>query len=71
MMPIDEFERLMSAPDLAAEGDFDTVAGLVIHLTQRLPSAGDKAERWPLAFEIVDLDGRRVDKLIVRRIEDM
>lgn len=67
MMPIDEFERLMSAPGLAEEGEFDTVAGLVVSLLQRLPAPGDKAQRWPLEFEVVDLDGRRIDKLIVRR----
>ena len=70
MMPIDEFERLVETPGLAAEGKFDTVAGFVISLTQKLPAVGDLAERWPLSFEIVDLDGRRVDKVIVRRADD-
>lgn len=67
MMPIDEFEQLFDAPGLAGEGAFDTVAGLVIALIEQLPKPGDKAERWPLSFEVVDMDGRRVDKLIVRR----
>lgn len=67
MMPIDEFETLMSVPGLAEDGDFDTVAGLVVTLLQKLPSPGDRVERWPLAFEVVDLDGRRIDKLIVRK----
>jgi putative hemolysin len=70
MMPIDEFERLFATPGLAEEGQFDTVAGLVISLTQKLPAVGDLAERWPLSFEIVDLDGRRIDKVIVRRTQD-
>jgi putative hemolysin len=67
MTPIDEFERLMGVPGLAEDGDYDTVAGLVISLTQRLPKVGDTAERWPLQFEIIDLDGRRIDKVLVRR----
>jgi putative hemolysin len=67
MTPIDEFERLMDVPGLGEEGDYDTVAGLVISLTQRLPHVGDKAERWPLQFEIIDLDGRRIDKVLIRR----
>jgi putative hemolysin len=70
MMPIDEFERVVAVPGLAAEGQFDTVAGLVISLTQKLPAVGDKAERWPLEFEIIDLDQRRIDKVIVRRLGD-
>jgi putative hemolysin len=67
MMPIDEFERLLEAPGLADEGAIDTVAGLVIALIERLPKPGDKTERWPLSFEVVDMDGRRIDKVIVRR----
>ena len=70
MMPIDEFERLVQSPGLAEEGQFDTVAGLIISLTQKLPAVGDVAERWPLSFEIVDLDGRRIDKVIVRRAQE-
>ncbi len=70
MMPIDEFERLVQTPGLAEEGQFDTVAGLIISLTQKLPAVGDIAERWPLSLEIVDLDGRRIDKVIVRRAHD-
>lgn len=68
MMPIDEFERLIGVAGLTEVGDYDTVAGLVLSLTQRLPHVGDKAERWPLQFEIIDLDGRRIDKILVRRI---
>jgi putative hemolysin len=67
MMPIDEFERLLETSDLADDGSFDTVAGLVIALMERLPKPGDKAERRPLTFEVVDMDGRRIDKVIVRR----
>lgn len=67
MTPIDEFEQLMSVRGLAEEGYFDTLAGFVIHLLQRLPAVGDTTEYSDLKFEIVDLDGRRIDKIIVRR----
>ncbi len=70
MTPIDEFEHLFSLRDLDEEGDFDTVAGFVIHLMQRLPNVGDTTNFGTLEFEIVDLDGRRIDKLIVRRPGD-
>ena len=70
MTPIDEFERLVSVPGLSDEGSFDTVAGLVIHLTEKIPEAGDTAERYPLKFEIVDVDGRRIDKVIVKKATD-
>ncbi|HVK81860.1 MAG TPA: hemolysin family protein, partial [Verrucomicrobiae bacterium] len=70
MTPIDEFERLLNVPGLSEDGRFDTVAGLVINILERLPKAGDIAERWPLKFEVVDLDGRRIDKVIVSRMSD-
>ena len=70
MMPIDEFVRALNAPGITSAGQFDTVAGLVISLTQKLPALGDKAELWPLSFEIVDLDARRIDKVLVRRLKE-
>lgn len=70
MTPIDEFERLMSVPGISDDGRFDTLAGLIIHLLEKLPKAGDVVERWPLRFEVVDLDGRRIDKVIVSRMPD-
>jgi putative hemolysin len=70
MTKIEDFEKTIGVPGLAREGEFDTVAGLVMSILQKLPEVGDIAERWPLAFEVVDLDGRRIDKLIVRRAEE-
>ena len=69
MMPIDEFERTLGVRRLADEESFTTVAGLVVHILQKIPSVGDRAEQWPLLFEVVDMDDRRVDKLIVRRLD--
>ncbi len=69
MTPIDEFERLVGVSGLAREGQFDTVAGLVIDLAERIPAVGETFARWPLSFEVVDLDGRRIDKVIVRHAE--
>ena len=70
LKPFDEFARALNAPGLGDSGQFDTVAGLVISLTQKLPALGDKAELWPLSFEIVDLDARRIDKVLVRRLKE-
>ncbi|MET0545094.1 MAG: hemolysin family protein, partial [Caulobacterales bacterium] len=70
MMPVDEFERALGVSNLSRSGRFDTVAGYVISLLQRLPAVGDTVHAGPLEFEILDLDGRRVDKLLVRRAVD-
>jgi putative hemolysin len=69
MTPIDEFEHLISVPGLSEEGDFDTVAGLVVSLLEKVPAPGETVERWPLRFEVVDMDGRRIDKVIVRHLD--
>ncbi len=69
MTPIDEFEQLVGVRDLEDGEGYSTVAGLVMYLLRAVPNEGDKAERWPLTFEVVDMDGRRIDKVIVRKLE--
>ena len=44
-----------------------TVSGLVLARLERIPSAGDKTDWQGLSIEVVDMDGRRIDKLLVRR----
>lgn len=68
MMPIDEFQEDLDVRGLDEEEGYSTVAGYVMHLLRAVPKEGDRVERWPLAFEVVDMDGRRVDKVIVRRM---
>jgi putative hemolysin len=65
LTPIDEFEDVCNLSGLREEGDFDTVAGFVISRFGRLPSTGDRVERNDVVFEVVDMDGRRVDKVLV------
>ncbi|WP_126976761.1 hemolysin family protein [Frigidibacter oleivorans] len=64
-MPIDEFaDRLgLRRP----EGDFDTVAGFVLDRMRRLPTLGETLAHAGWRFEVVDLDGLRIDKLLVSR----
>jgi putative hemolysin len=50
--------------DVAAE-DAATVAGLVLHLLGRIPSVGDRVVVHGFEIEVVDLDGPRIDKLLV------
>jgi putative hemolysin len=52
-----------------AEGprDYATISGLVLHELERLPTAGDCVTWQGLVIEVVDMDGRRIDKLLVRR----
>ncbi len=55
--------------DLGAEPrGYDTVSGLVLAQLERLPTAGDAVTWKGLAIEVIDMDGRRIDKLLVRRV---
>ncbi|MBN9435823.1 hemolysin family protein [Bosea sp. (in: a-proteobacteria)] len=67
MMPAHEaFERLGLQLD-SVEGDFHTIAGLALLRLGRLPDAGDVFEYEGWRFEISDMDGRRIDKLLASR----
>ena len=65
-MPVDEFADRIG---IALEEDraYETVAGLVIDRMKALPKLGDHVDVGPWRIEVVDLDGRRIDKLLVRR----
>lgn len=67
-MPVDEMAELIGLK-LPEKRSYETAAGLVIELMRRLPQTGEVVETEGFRFEVVDLDGRRVDKLLVSRIE--
>jgi putative hemolysin len=47
------------------ENQFDTLAGFILHELKRIPKPGDTFEWRGFSFEIVDMDGQRIDKVIV------
>ncbi|NEY88885.1 hemolysin family protein [Tabrizicola oligotrophica] len=66
-MPADEFcDRLDLPRDMA--GDYDTVAGLVLHQMRRLPGLGEGFTAHGHRFEVLDLDGLRIDKVLVTAV---
>ncbi|WP_192895690.1 CNNM domain-containing protein [Arsenicitalea aurantiaca] len=68
-MPVDEMGDALGVR-IARSGDFETLAGYVISELGRLPEVGEAFDRNGWRFEVVDLDGRRVDKLLVSRAPD-
>jgi putative hemolysin len=48
-------------------GDFQTLAGFVMHALGRIPAVGDTFEAGDFTFEVVDMDLRRVDRVLVTR----
>ncbi len=53
--------------DLPEDRDYATVAGLALAVLRRLPAEGESFVEQGWRFEVVDLDGRRIDKLLVSR----
>jgi putative hemolysin len=49
------------------EEDYQTVGGMVMAHLGRVPTAGDRFEWEGFSFEVVDMDGHRVDKVLVAR----
>jgi putative hemolysin len=51
--------------DDAEESEFHTVGGLVMHVLGRVPQATDAFERAGWRFEVLDMDGNRIDKVLL------
>jgi putative hemolysin len=67
-MPADEMaERLRL--NLSGERGYETVAGFVLQAMKRLPQVGEAVEAHGWHFEVVDLDGRRIDKVLAAKAE--
>jgi putative hemolysin len=67
-MPVDEMaEQLRIA--LPDHRDYQTVAGLIIRQLEHLPETGETVETLGWRFEVIDMDGRRIDKVLAMRLE--
>lgn len=54
---------------LPEDRDFATAAGFVLHILRRLPVEGDEFTESGWRFQVVDMDGRKIDKLRAARVE--
>jgi putative hemolysin len=62
-MPVDEMAEVLGVT-LPESRSYHTVGGLVISEIQHLPSTGEHVNALGWRFEVVDLDGRRIDKVL-------
>ncbi len=67
MMPIDHFQNTFNIQDLSDEekGSYNTLGGFVIMQLRRIPATADCFEWGNFRFEVVDMDGTRIDKVLV------
>ena len=70
MIPVPEFTDLLELGDLPEDmdGHFNTLAGMVMWITGHMPRTGDVVtfEGWRL--EVVDMDGRKIDKVLAQKL---
>jgi putative hemolysin len=67
-MQVDEFSHELGI-HVPRDADYQTVAGFVLAEMNRLPNVGESFVKGHWRFEVVDLDGRRIDKLLVSRVD--
>lgn len=65
-----DFLRHFDLDDEMQDYEYSTVAGMIIDELEQMPVTGDKVEWGDFTFEVVDMDGPRVDKIIVKKIEN-
>lgn len=65
MLEVDEFKEIFNLPMLPHEDEYETLSGFVMLSLGRVPQAADQFEWHGLRFEVIDMDGRRVDKVLV------
>jgi putative hemolysin len=68
-MAVDEFSAQMGVP-IEDDPGYETVAGFVLDELKHLPELGEKFTTQGWTFEVIDLDGRRIDKLLLSRAPD-
>ncbi|MDQ3006951.1 MAG: hemolysin family protein, partial [Chloroflexota bacterium] len=65
MLEVDEFKEIFKLTGLPHEEEYETLSGFVMVSLGRVPQTADHFEWHGLRFEIIDMDGRRVDKVLV------
>jgi len=50
--------------------EFDTLAGFILHHLEHIPQVGEQVEWRGFVFEIIDMDGHRIDKILVTVLEE-
>lgn len=64
-----EFLEKFDMEEFYQENDYNTISGLIIDLKNEIPRIGEKVTWENFTFEIVDMDGARIDKVLVKRGE--
>lgn len=64
-----DFLEFFDLEDLYAEHDYNTLSGLILEILERVPKTGETLNWLNFGFEIVDMDGARIDKVLVTKTD--
>jgi putative hemolysin len=67
MTSVEEVEDLLGIKGLRGD-DYHTIAGFILHRLGHVPKAAEHFQWQGMRYEVVDMDGRRVDKILVQRV---
>ena len=67
--PVDEVMRMLEIEEFPDRGQYETIAGFMIHQLKRLPRKTDTCKHGGYKFEVLDMEGVRVEQLLVTRME--
>ncbi|MDX1663997.1 MAG: transporter associated domain-containing protein, partial [Candidatus Promineifilaceae bacterium] len=70
LLSVDEFKLAFGIRTLPGEGSYQTLGGFVISMLGRIPAAGAHFGWGGYRFEVADMDGRRVDKILLQSAPD-
>lgn len=71
--PVEKLKDILSVDSFPGEnqGYYRTIAGLIMYILQRIPKTGDHIEFRGLRYEVVDMDGNRIDKVMITRVPEV
>jgi putative hemolysin len=65
--PVHEMQLTFGFEQLSTDDGYETIAGFVVQNLRKSPEEGDKFEALGYQFEVIDMDGRRIDKILMSR----
>ncbi|MBD8554651.1 HlyC/CorC family transporter [Rhizobium sp. CFBP 8762] len=66
--PIDEIHLSLGLDDIDGTGHYETIAGFLVQELRKTPNEGDYTEAFGYRFEVIDMDGRRIDKILISKV---
>lgn len=69
LLPVVDLKDCLNLQTLPDEGEYETLNGLIMQIMGKMPNTGDRVTLANWQLEIVDMDGRRIDKVLAMGME--